>query len=624
MEKEENKKEVKETNEEIIQKEENSPKEETTKEQENTKQEQENAVEEIKNEKQEEIKTQEEKASNAETEYKITPPKKTKKGLIITIAAITVIFILMLFSTIFALINMNNQNIMKGISILGIDVSNLSPEEATKKINDAIENRFQDENNNLILKRNQTEISVTANTFNAKFDVEKAIAEAYNIGRSGNILTNNYAILYANIFKKDIQPQLHLDNELLETTITDANAKMEDRVIESSYYVEEKSLNIVKGKAGYIINKEKLKEEIYAQLNNIHTNYQVIEIPVEHKQPEAINLEKIRNEIYKEPKDAYVEKNPTKVHTHVDGVDFAISIEEAQKIIQEDKEEYTIPLKITAPKKTINDLGEEAFPELLATFSTIYDASNRNRSNNIELASKKVNGTVVMPGEKFSYNTVVGKRTIEAGFKEGTAYIGGKVVPDVGGGVCQLSSTLYNTALLANLEILERSSHMFLTGYVAASRDATVYYGSLDFVFKNSRNYPIKIVSTTQNGVCKVSIYGIKEETEYEVIIQSKVTSYINYTTNYKNDATIAEGKEVIEQHGANGCRSEGYKILKLNGKIVSQTLLSKDTYSAKEKIVKRGTKKVVTPPAPTTPTNPTTPVQNTTESKPEQNTVTQ
>lgn len=621
MEKEENKKEVKETNEEIIQKEENSPKEETTKEQENTKQEQENAVEEIKNEKQEEIKTQEEKASNAETEYKVTPPKKTKKGLIITIAAIAVIFILMLFSTIFALINMNNQNIMKGISILGIDVSNLSPEEATKKINDAIENRFQDENNNLILKRNQTEISVTANTFNAKFDVEKAIAEAYNIGRSGNILTNNYAILYANIFKKDIQPQLHLDNELLETTITDANAKMEDRVIESSYYVEEKSLNIVKGKAGYIINKEKLKEEIYAQLNNIHTNYQVIEIPVEHKQPEAINLEKIRNEIYKEPKDAYVEKNPTKVHTHVDGVDFAISIEEAQKIIQEDKEEYTIPLKITAPKKTINDLGEEAFPELLATFSTIYDASNRNRSNNIELASKKVNGTVVMPGEKFSYNTVVGKRTIEAGFKEGTAYIGGKVVPDVGGGVCQLSSTLYNTALLANLEILERSSHMFLTGYVAASRDATVYYGSLDFVFKNSRNYPIKIVSTTQNGVCKVSIYGIKEETEYEVIIQSKVTSYINYTTTYKNDATIAEGKEVIEQHGANGCRSEGYKILKLNGKIVSQTLLSKDTYSAKEKIVKRGTKKVVTPPATTTPT---TPVQNTTESKPEQNTVTQ
>ncbi len=620
MEKEENKKEVKQTNEEIIKKEEKREirsKEEITNEQENTKKEQENEVEEVKNEKQEEIKLQEEKASNTETEYKVKAPKKNKRGLVITIVIAAIIFILMLFSIIFALVNMNNQNMMKGISILGIDVSNLSPEEATKKINDAIENRFQDENNNLILKRNHTEISVTANTFNAKFDVEKAIAEAYNIGRRGNIITNNYAILYTNIFKKDIQPELHLDNELLENTITDASAKMEDRVIESSYYVEEKKLNIVKGKAGYIINKEKLKQDIYAQLNNIHTNYQIIEIPVEYKEPEAINLEKIRNEIYKEPKDAYVEKNPTKVHTHIDGVDFAISIEEAQKIIQEEKEEYTIPLKITTPKKTINDLGEEAFPELLATFSTIYDASNRNRSNNIELASKKVNGTVVMPGEKFSYNTVVGKRTIEAGFKEGTAYIGGKVVPDVGGGVCQLSSTLYNAALLANLDILERSSHMFLTGYVAASRDATVYYGSLDFVFKNSRNYPIKVVATSQNGVCKVSIYGIKEETEYEVIIQSKVTSYINYTTTYKNDATIAEGKEVIEQHGANGCRSEGYKILKLNGKIVSQTLLSKDTYSAKERIVKRGTKKVATPPVQTDPN------QTTQNPKTEENTIT-
>ena len=212
---------------------------------------------------------------------------------------------------------------------------------------------------------------------------------------------------------------------------------------------------------------------------------------------------------------------------------------------------------------------------------------------NIELASSKVNGTVIMPGENFSYNTVVGRRTIEAGYKEGTAYIGGKVVPDVGGGICQLSSTLYNVALFANLEIVERSNHMFLTGYVAAGRDATVYYGSIDFVFKNTRKYPIKIVTNSKNGVCAVSIYGIKEEKEYQVVIQPKITSYIGYTTTYKDDPTLEEGKEVVEQAGVNGCRSECYKILKLDGKVVEQKLLSKDTYKAKEKIVRRGTKKV-------------------------------
>ena len=259
--------------------------------------------------------------------------------------------------------------------------------------------------------------------------------------------------------------------------------------------------------------------------------------------------------------------------------------------MEEYKEEYEIPLKITAPNKKLSDLGEEAFPDQLATFSTIYDASATNRAYNVELATKKINGTVIMPGEIFSYNKTVGSRTIEAGWKEGTAYISGKVVPSVGGGVCQVSSTLYNTALLANLEITERTNHTFTVDYVSASRDATVYYGSLDFCFKNTRNYPIKIVASAQNGVCKISLYGIKEEVEYEVIIQSKITSYINYTTTYKEDPTLDEGKEVVEQVGFSGCRSEGYRILKLNGKIVSQTLLSKDTYSAQERIVRKGTK---------------------------------
>lgn len=538
-----------------------------------------------------------EKAIGQKQDIKTKEPlqssKKSKKALPIIITIAVIIFIAMFFSIIFALLNMNNNKIIEGISVLGIDVSNLTVEEATNQINTAIQERFSDENNTLILKRGEEETSVTANTFNATFDVDAAIAEAYNIGRDGNIITNNYAILWTKIAKKDIQPTLYLDEELLNSTIKDISSKMKDRVIENSYYVEDEELIIVRGTAGYIIKEDELKNKIHDQISNIHVNYQVVEIPVEYKEPDPIDLQKIRNEIYKEPQDAYVEKNPTTVHTHVNGVDFGISMEEAEELIKEDKEEYTIPLKITEPEKKLEDLGEEAFPDQLATFSTIYDASNYNRSTNIELAAEKINGTVVMPGENFSFNTVVGKRTVEAGYKEGTAYIGGKVVPDIGGGVCQVSSTLYNTALLANLEIVERSNHLFLTGYVAASRDATVYYGSLDFIFKNTRSYPIKVVASAENGVCKISMYGIREETEYEVIIQSKVTSYINYTTSYENDSSLEKGKEVVEQTGVNGCRSEGYRILKLNGKVVSQTLLSKDTYSAREKIVRRGTKQV-------------------------------
>ena len=534
---------------------------------------------------------------------KVECTQKNKKVLPIVISLFVILFI-MIFSVIFALLNMSNDKIFKGISILGIDVSDLTVSEATKKINTAIDERFKDENNNLVLKIGENETSVTANTFNAKFDVDNAVIEAYNIGRNGNIVTNNYAILFTNLFKKQLKATLYLDEELLSTTIKDINSKMKDAVVESSYYIEKDDLIIVRGKAGQKIKVDELKSKIQEQLSNIHTNYQVIEIPVEYKEPDPIDLQKIHDEIYKEPKDAYVEKNPTVVHTEVDGVDFKISMEEAKKLLEEDKEEYTIPLKITKPEKTMSNLGEEAIPDLISTFSTRFDASNYNRNVNIKLATQKTNGTILLPGEKFSFNKIVGSRTIEAGFKEGTAYVGGKIVPSVGGGVCQVSSTIYNTALLANLEIVERSNHMFTTGYVAESRDATVYYGSLDFVFKNTRKYPIKIVASVNGGVCKVSIYGIKEETEYEVIIQSKVTSYINPTTIYKEDPTLEEGKEVVEQSAIIGCRSEGYRILKLNGKVVSQTLLSKDTYDSRNKIVRKGTKKVTKP---TTTTNNTT-----------------
>ncbi len=576
--------------------------------------------EELKKEETSENNVQEEIVENKETEEKkedndktveedsmkfkkAEPSKKQKSNKVIPIVvSLFIVLFVMIFSVVFALFNMNNEKILKGISILGIDISDLTVEEAKTKINNAIEERFKDENNNLILKIGENETSVTANTFNAKFDIDNAVIEADNIGRNGNILTNNYSILFTKLFKKEIKPRLYLDDSLLSDTIKDINSKMKDAIVDNSYYIEKNNLIIVKGKAGYIIKTEELKEKIYEQISNIHTNYQIIEIPVEYKEPEPINLQKIHEEIYKEPQDAYVQKNPTVVHPEVNGVDFKISVEEAEELLKEDKEEYTIPLKITKPKKTINNLGEEAFPDLLATFSTRFDGSNYNRNTNIKLAAKKVNGTVILPGEKFSFNTIVGSRTIEAGFKEGTAYIGGKVVPDVGGGVCQVSSTIYNTALLANMQIVERSNHMFTTGYVAASRDATVYYGSLDFVFKNSRKYPIKMVASANGGVCKVSIYGIKEEKEYEVIIQSKITSYINPTTIYKEDPTLEEGKEIVEQTAITGCRSEGYKILKLNGKIVSQTLLSKDTYKSRNKIVRRGTKKTTT--TPTKPAN--------------------
>ncbi len=514
-----------------------------------------------------------------------------KKYVGIGIAIVVAIF-LIVFSVIFSLLNVTNDKILNKVSVMGIDIGGMSREEAQETIEEIVENKLSEE---LTLKKDDYETTINAAQINAQYDVETAINKAYDIGKNGNIVTNNYSILFNMLFGNEIECNFSYDQELLNKKIEDVSSKLPGAVVQSSYYIEDEDLVIVKGTKGLSIKEDELKNNILSQMQNVVQKYSIVEIPTEEVEPEAIDLAKIRNEIHKEPQDAYVSKNPTTVHAHVNGVDLAISIEEAQEILAEDKEEYIIPLKITVPEKTIEDLGEEAFPDELSSYSTRYDPSNLNRSNNIEISAEKIDGTIIMPGETFSYNQTVGERTIAEGYKEAGAYAGGRVVQDVGGGICQTSSTLYNAALLANLEIVDRSNHQFLTSYVSAGRDATVSWGSIDFKFKNSREYPIKIEARAKNGVCEMSIYGIKEETEYEVEIESNVLSYIPYTTKYENDSSLAEGKEVVEQSGYNGCTSEAYRVLKLNGEVVSRTLLSKDTYDPMTRIIRRGTKEAQT-----------------------------
>ena len=205
-----------------------------------------------------------------------------------------------------------------------------------------------------------------------------------------------------------------------------------------------------------------------------------------------------------------------------------------------------------------------------------------------------------MPGETFSYNKALGPRTAAAGYRNGKIYSGGEVVDGIGGGICQISSTLYNSVLLANLGIVERRNHQFVTSYLPAGRDATVVYGAIDFKFKNTRNYPIRIVASAKNGIATVSIYGIKEENEYTFSFSTRTVASIPYSTKYEENPNLPIGTENVKQKGANGIKTETYITKMLNGKIISTTLLSKDTYDAMSRIVIRGTKGSVT----TAPTN--------------------
>lgn len=541
-----------------------------------------------KKEKKPKFKKSEEKPKKQEKDMKKMEGKKSKrKYAVIAVSLVIVLIVALFISTIFALVNINNENIISGVSISGIDVSGLSREEAKGKL-EAVYNEKKE--NDIDLEHNEFETTLSPELMEVNYKIDEAVESAVSIGKSKNIFKNNYDILGTLIGKRNIPVEMTINEEATRQTIEDMNASLPDVLIDSSYSIEDDELIITKGKAGVKIDTDNLLNQVKQKLNDLNDNENFIEIPVVNKEPEAIDIDKIHSEVYKEPQNAYYTKDPFTVYPEVEGVDF--DVEAAKELLKEDKDEYVIKLTITKPEITLDEIGTEAFPDQLSTFTTRYDVSDVDRSTNLRLASEKINGTVLKPGETFSYNKTVGARTIAAGYKNAKVYESGKVVDGIGGGICQVSSTLYNAALLANLEIVERRNHQFVTSYVGAGRDATVVYGQTDFKFKNTRKYPIRIVVTTNAGILKISIFGIKEENEYTFKFNTKTVSSIPYKTQYIEDSSLPAGTEKVEQKGANGLITETYITKMLDGKVVSTELLSKDTYSAMTRIIRRGTKK--------------------------------
>lgn len=473
---------------------------------------------------------------------------------IFTLLTILFISILLVIFAIFTIYNTFNTNIISGVHIKGIDVSGLSASDAKYQLDNYLKDKLPEE---ITVKHDDFETTISLSQMDIAFDTKSATNSALKIGREGNVFENNWQVLSMMFGTVNIEPNITFNKQLLTKNLEDISTQLPDTVVQSSYYIEGNELIITSGKEGNVIDVNASIETIKNSISSFSSLTTPIELSVKTKKPDKINVEQIYNEVRKDPIDAYYTKDPFEIHPSENGVDFKISLEDAQNMISsEQKEEYTIPLNIIRPNITTNMIGTEAFPDLLSTFSTNYAASNRNRTTNLILAANKINGTVLMPGETFSYNKVVGARTIAAGYKEAPIYVQGRVEDGLGGGICQITSTLYNAVVYANLEVTQRTNHQFVPSYVTASRDATVVYGAIDFQFKNNRNYPIKLVCSVSGGIANFRIFGMKQEDDPEVQISS-------YETGRTPTAIY----------------SEAYKILKRDGQIIDRQLLSKDTY---------------------------------------------
>lgn len=476
----------------------------------------------------------------------------TKKGEVLKVILILIIIILivLIVSTAFGVMNLSSEKIIRGVKVNNINISNLSKEEAIQTLNSRLNS---DTENIVTVKRNNYEKTIKLSDIDGKFDVDGAVNSAYNLGRESDIISNNYKTIGVFVIGNNLNASFTYNEELLEKVINEISIDMPDLAIDTSYLIDGNKLIIKNSVDGIKIQKNEFKQNLIQAFSGQN---KVFELPTEKAEQQKIDIKKIYDEVYKAPKNAYYTTNPYKVYKEENGLDFAVSIEEAQQILNENRQEYEIPLKEIIPEIKVADLGEAAFPDLLSTFTTNYGVGDVNRNANIALAAQSINSVVVMPGEVFSYNELIGDCSLASGYKESTIYLNGKLSTGVGGGICQVSTTLYNAVLRANLEIVQRRNHSLGVTYVPAGQDAMVNIGTSDFKFKNNRDYPIEVIAYVNPGSVTCAIRGLKQDVEYEVKLES--------TTIEKTDTRY---------------KVETYKVLYLNGNVVSRTWLSTDTY---------------------------------------------
>jgi vancomycin resistance protein YoaR len=246
------------------------------------------------------------------------------------------------------------------------------------------------------------------------------------------------------------------------------------------------------------------------------------------------------------------------------------------------------------PQVTTQDVLAMNVTGLLAAYTTYVDTSNVNRTYNVNVAADALDNNLVKPGEVFSFNSVVGPRSEEAGYKEALVIEQNKFTPGIGGGVCQVSSTLYNSVLLAGLEIVERSNHSLPVTYVPLGRDATVAYGTYDFRFRNNTGGYLCIKTLVGDGALTIAILGNTAEKK-RVELETVVDGVLDFKVVTKDDPALYQGKTLVETEGVNGYKVRAFRVI--NG---VRSLLSDDVYAPVDKIVHVGTMPVpVTPPLP-------------------------
>ncbi|MDU1582954.1 MAG: VanW family protein [Peptoniphilus harei] len=300
----------------------------------------------------------------------------------------------------------------------------------------------------------------------------------------------------------------------------------------------------------------------------------------------------IGSKIFKKPVDAHpIIKDDGSVTIKESEIGRYMDINEAKDLINLDilhEDKIELPVYKTEPKIYSNYY--DGINKKLGDFETDYSSSVKNRKENIRLAASKFNNMKLNPGDEISFNDVVGEISEKTGFKSATVIVGGEYESGIGGGICQVSTTLYNSLILSDLEITERHNHSRPIHYVDLGTDAAVARGYKDLKFKNNTNNPILILSEANGEKLNFKVLGNGSDRDYEVKIIPQLLGTVSPGVNTIYSDALPDGESTVRESGARGYSYKTYKEIIKNGEVVDKKEISKSYYLPKDKVVVVGT----------------------------------
>lgn len=348
---------------------------------------------------------------------------------------------------------------------------------------------------------------------------------------------------------------------------------------------ETHAIDLTTGIQGWKLNSNALYE---AAMDAVESEtYGEVSLALEPVEPTEIDITSAYEELACEPTEPYYYSGVVYESTNGYTLDWEAAINQILECTY--GQTISIPMTVIPPKRTAAEVEAVLFRDRLSSYSTAHTA-NSNRTHNLDLACQAINGTVINAGETFSFNSIVGERTSAKGYRAATVYVGNESKEETGGGICQVASTIYDAALYAEMEITSRAAHTFFVTYVPGGLDATIYWGSLDFCFRNSTEFPIRVNASVSGGYVNISIDGTKTN-DHVVKLSSTRLSTTPYSTVYEEDSSLPTGYRKETTYPYTGYTYEAYQyIYDGNGNLLETNYLGKSTYKKRDQVITIGT----------------------------------